>query len=145
LHLVGILFPHITYVVVYLSTGKLNLKVKLHVLIEQGEKRGPKLISFLYCVCNYAALGYLYIYIFVIFSYFDLWCETYKLVNWNELHYRAMYCGLVQKGNTNICHEKYMKLREFIFKVEYLLWNTFFNYFLILKMYLIFMYIVGRV
>lgn len=74
-----------TDVVVHLSTGKMDFNVKLHVLIGCGEKRDPKLVQFLYCVCNYAALGHLYIYVFVVFSYFDLWCETYKLINWNEL------------------------------------------------------------
>ena len=69
-----LVFCTISYagVVVYLSTGKLNLKIKLHVLIGHGEKMNLKLISFLYCVCNNPAVGYLCIYVLVIFSYFNL-------------------------------------------------------------------------
>ena len=44
--------------------GNLSLKVKLHVLIGYGEKMDLKLISFLYCVCSNAVVGYLCIYVF---------------------------------------------------------------------------------
>ena len=51
-----------TDVVVYSSTGKLNLKVNLHVLIGHGEKRDLKLISFfVFCLqlCCTWLLSYL--------------------------------------------------------------------------------------
>jgi hypothetical protein len=110
-----------TGVVVYLSTWKIEFEGKI-----TWREKGPEINFIFYCVCNYAALSYLYICVFVIFSYFDLCCETYKLINLNELRHEDMYCGIVQKENTNICHEKYIKLREFIFKVDYLPWNMFF-------------------